>query len=79
MSAPSDRVLADRVPADRVLADRVMADWVLAPAELHALSRRTNLPGALRLGVHVALLVGTGWWLAVAGPWGWCRRSSRLV
>jgi fatty acid desaturase len=51
-------------PADRVLTDRV-----LAPSELHALSRRANLPGALRLGIHAALLLGTGWWLAVAGPW----------
>ena len=46
------------------------SDRVLAPAELHALSHRANLPGALRLGVHAALLIGTGWWLAVAGPWG---------
>ena len=46
------------------------ADRVLTPVELHALSRRTNLPGALRLCVHAALLLGTGWWLAVAGPWG---------
>ena len=44
-------------------------DRVLAPAELHALSRRANLPGAVRLGVHAALLGGAGWWLAVAGPW----------
>ena len=54
MTAPTDRVLADRV---------------LAPGELHALSRRANLPGALRLGIHAALLLGTGWWLAVASPW----------
>ncbi len=45
------------------------ADRVLAPAELHALSRRANVPGVLRLGAHAALLLGTGWWLAVAGPW----------
>jgi fatty acid desaturase len=44
-------------------------DRVLSPAELHALSRRANWPGALRLTIHAALLVGTGWWLAVAGPW----------
>jgi fatty acid desaturase len=45
------------------------ADRVLAATELHALSRRANLPGALRLGAHTALLLGTGGWLAVAGPW----------
>lgn len=45
------------------------SDRVLAPAELHALSRRADLPGALRLAVHASLLIGTGWWLAVAGPW----------
>ena len=44
-------------------------DRVLAPTELHALSRRANLPGAVRLAVHATLLLGTGWWLAVAGPW----------
>ena len=44
-------------------------DRVLTGAELHALSRRANLPGALRLSTHAALLVGTGWWLAVAGSW----------
>ena len=47
----------------------IPSDRVLAPAELHGLSRRANVPGALRLGVHAALLGGTGWWLAVAGPW----------
>jgi fatty acid desaturase len=45
------------------------ADRVLAATELHALSRRADLPGALRLAVHAALLLGTGGWLAVAGPW----------
>ena len=44
-------------------------DRVLTPAELHALSRRANGPGAARLAIHAALLAGTGWWLAVAGPW----------
>lgn len=44
-------------------------DRVLSAAELHQLSRRGNGPGALRLVVHAALLAGTGWWLAVAGPW----------
>ncbi|HET6235267.1 MAG TPA: fatty acid desaturase [Acetobacteraceae bacterium] len=42
---------------------------MLAPTELHALSRRANLPGALRLGVRATLLLGTEGWLAVAGPW----------
>lgn len=44
-------------------------DRVLTPAELHGLSRRANLPGAVRLSIHTALLVGTGWWLAVAHGW----------
>jgi fatty acid desaturase len=44
-------------------------DRVLSPAELHALSRRANWPGAVRLSIHAALLVGTGWWLVVAQSW----------
>ncbi|HTC10127.1 MAG TPA: fatty acid desaturase [Acetobacteraceae bacterium] len=44
-------------------------DRVLSPAELHALSRRANWPGAVRLSIHATLLVGTGWWLTIAGPW----------
>jgi fatty acid desaturase len=42
---------------------------VLSPTELRALSGRSNVEGALRTGIHVALLAGTGWLVAVAGPW----------
>jgi fatty acid desaturase len=45
------------------------SDRVLTQAELRALSGRTNADGAMRLGTHVALLAGTGWLVAVAGPW----------
>jgi fatty acid desaturase len=43
-------------------------DRVLSAADLHALSRRANWPGAVRLSIHAALLLGTGWWLAIAAP-----------
>jgi fatty acid desaturase len=42
---------------------------VLSPAELRGLSGRSNAEGALRTGIHVALLAGTGWLVAIAGPW----------
>lgn len=45
-----------------------VSDRVLSPAELRALSGRTNADGALRLGVHVVLLAGTGWLVALSGP-----------
>lgn len=45
-----------------------VSDRVLSPVELRALSGRTNADGAARLGVHVALLAGTGWLLAISGP-----------
>src|SRR5439155_10963308 len=45
------------------------SDRVLTQAELRGLSGRTNADGAMRLGTHVALLAGTGWLVAVAGPW----------
>jgi fatty acid desaturase len=41
----------------------------LTPAELRSLSGRSNVEGALRTGVHVVLLIGTGWLLAISGPW----------
>ncbi len=41
----------------------------LTPAELRSLSGRGNAEGALRTGIHVALLGGTGWLLAISGPW----------
>lgn len=42
---------------------------VLSPTELRALSGRSNAEGALRTGIHVALLAGTGWLVAIAGLW----------
>jgi fatty acid desaturase len=42
---------------------------VLSPKEVRALSGRTNADGAMRLGIHGALLLGTGWLVAIAGPW----------
>ncbi|HEX3404598.1 MAG TPA: fatty acid desaturase [Acetobacteraceae bacterium] len=42
---------------------------VLSPTEVRALSGRTNADGAMRLGIHGALLLGTGWLVAIAGPW----------
>ena len=42
---------------------------VLSPTEVRALSGRTNADGAMHLGIHGALLLGTGWLVAIAGPW----------
>jgi hypothetical protein len=41
----------------------------LSPAELRALSGRSNAEGTLRTGIHGVLLISTGWLLAIAGPW----------
>jgi len=46
-----------------------VSDRVLSPTELRALSGRSNAAGAMRLGIHGALLVGSGWLVAIAGPW----------
>src|SRR3984957_12607843 len=43
-------------------------DRVLSPAELRALSGRNNAAGARRVAIHAALLIGTGWLGAIAGP-----------
>ena len=45
----------------------ILADRVLTPTELRALSARSNLPGAIRLAIHVALLGLTGWGVAASG------------
>lgn len=42
---------------------------LLSGPELKRLSLRANTPGTLRLGLHVALLLGSGWLVAIAGPW----------
>ncbi|HWK45498.1 MAG TPA: fatty acid desaturase [Stellaceae bacterium] len=44
-------------------------DRLLPPAELQALSRRSDLRGGIRLAAHLALLGGTGWLVAISGPW----------
>ena len=43
-------------------------DRVLSPAELRALSGRTNAEGARRVAIHAALLIGTGWLVAIIRP-----------
>jgi len=45
------------------------ADRFLPPAELQALSRRSDLRGGIQLAIHLALLAGTGWLVALSGPW----------
>jgi fatty acid desaturase len=45
----------------------MVSDRVLSPVELRALSGRSNAAGVRRLGVHAALLVGTGTLLAMSG------------
>src|ERR1700712_599574 len=47
----------------------ILADRVLTPTELRALSARSNLPGAIRLAIHVALLGLTGWGVAISSGW----------
>jgi fatty acid desaturase len=42
---------------------------VLTGADLRALSVRSDLRGAIRLGINVALIVGTGWLVAIAHGW----------
>jgi fatty acid desaturase len=46
----------------------MVSDRVLSPAELRALSGRSNAGGARRLVIHVAFLAGTGWLVASSGP-----------
>ena len=46
----------------------MVSDRVLSPTELRALSGRSNAAGARRLAIHVALLAGTGWLVAISGP-----------
>lgn len=46
-----------------------LSDRVLSSQELRALQGRSNLRGGLRLTVHLALLVATGWLVAVSSGW----------
>lgn len=45
------------------------SERILTGAELKELSQRSDWHGALRLGAHVALLVGAGWLVWRSGPW----------
>ena len=42
---------------------------ILTPAELQALSRRSDRSGALQIGIHVALIAGGVWLVATADRW----------
>jgi fatty acid desaturase len=44
-------------------------DRVLTATELRALQPRSDVRGAARLAIHVALLGGTGWLVAIASGW----------
>lgn len=46
----------------------MVSDRVLSPADLRALSGRSDAAGARRTAVHVALLAVTGWLIAISGP-----------
>ncbi|TXN01686.1 hypothetical protein FV242_17560 [Methylobacterium sp. WL64] len=42
---------------------------ILTGAEVKALSQRSDLRGAMRLGAHVLMLAGSGWLVWRSGPW----------
>ena len=44
-------------------------DRILSITDLRALQGRSNLRGALRLAIHVALLGGSGWLVAISSGW----------
>lgn len=46
-----------------------VTDRVLTIQELRALQGRSNLRGAIRLGIHAGLLIGTGLLVALASGW----------
>jgi fatty acid desaturase len=46
-----------------------LSDRVLSAAELRALQTRSDARGATRLAIHLALLGGTGWLVAIASGW----------
>src|ERR1700730_6281703 len=58
-----DGIILARCPSMSMISDRV-----LRPTELRALSGRSDAQGAQRLAIHVALLAGTGWLVAISGP-----------
>ena len=53
-----------------------LSDRVLSNEELRALQRRSNMRGAMRLGIHIVLLVGAGWLVAVSS--GWARIAGNI-
>ncbi len=46
----------------------MVSDRILTAAELRSLSGRSDTEGAKRLAIHVALLAGAGWLVAISGP-----------
>ncbi len=58
-----------RVRYEYAFAMTVVSDRVLSPTELRSLSGRTDRDGAFRTAVHAALLLATGWLVAVAEGW----------
>ncbi len=46
-----------------------LSDRVLSATELRALQSRSDARGAVRLAIHLALLCGTGWLVAMASGW----------
>src|ERR1700712_2392697 len=45
------------------------SDRVLSSQQLRTLQGRSDLQGAVRLAIHLALLVAAGWWVAIASGW----------
>ena len=46
-----------------------VSDRVLSNQELRALQGRSDLRGGVRLAIHVALLIGAGWLVAISSGW----------
>lgn len=46
-----------------------LSDRVLSTSDLRALQTRSDLRGATRLAIHLALLGGSGWLVAIASGW----------
>ena len=55
-----------------------LADRVLSNQELRALQGRSDLRGATRLAIHLALLTGAGTLVAVSSP-GWTVLPAVLL
>jgi fatty acid desaturase len=47
----------------------IAPERLLAPEDLRALSARSDMRGTLQLGIHIALLLGAGWWVAQSAGW----------